>query len=300
MRAEVRVGPAAKKGRSAAKAKSPERKLAERIAKKIAGVENVVAVTLGGSRARGTADRHSDLDLGVYYRAEQKPNIAALRELAAALDDRGAPEAATDFGDWGPWINGGAWLVVDGRRVDWLYRELGHVVQTITDCRAGRISCAYQAGHPHGFHSHTYMGEVALGEVLADPRGILVAMKQLAASYPPGLKRALTDRYLWEAGFALETTAKAAKRGDVPHVAGSLYRCVASLVQVLYAINERWFLNEKGSLDEIAAFERRPREFVEAAEVLTGKPGTTAAQLQASHARAEKLVASVRQLAAGA
>ena len=33
----------------------------------------------------------------------------------------------TAIGDWGPWINGGAWLTVAGTRVDLLYRELDKV-----------------------------------------------------------------------------------------------------------------------------------------------------------------------------
>ena len=77
-----------------------------------------MAVVLGGSAAHGEADERSDLDLGIYYRPERPPSIAALRALAQELDDRHPPDSATDFGGWGPWINGGAWLQIRGKRVD--------------------------------------------------------------------------------------------------------------------------------------------------------------------------------------
>jgi predicted nucleotidyltransferase len=255
------------------KAKSPATKLAEKIAKKVAAIDGVVAVTLGGSHARGAADDASDVDLGVYYRAEKKPAVSALRELARELDDEGKPLAVTDFGDWGPWINGGAWLTVDGKRVDWLYRELGRVVQTIGEVRAGRVTVDYQPGHPHGFHNHMYMAEIALAVPLADSMSVIRGLQQLAGEYPPGLKRGILERHLWEAGFTLETAAKPAKRGDVAYVAGALYRAVAALVQVLFALNGRWFVNEKGSVAATARFERAPKRFAEIVEKTLGKPG---------------------------
>jgi hypothetical protein len=54
----------------------------------------------------------------------------------------------------GPWINGGAWVQVEGLPVDWLYRELGQVLRVIDECRAGRSSVYYQTGYTHGFRTH--------------------------------------------------------------------------------------------------------------------------------------------------
>src|SRR5262245_738211 len=98
--------------------------LAERLAQRLAATRGVVAVVLGGSRARGDTGPDSDVDLGLYYDPERPLDVPALRRLAAEVDDRGAPEAITEPGEWGPWINGGAWLQVEGHRVDWLYKDL--------------------------------------------------------------------------------------------------------------------------------------------------------------------------------
>ncbi len=269
--------------------------LAQRIAERLGRIEGVTAVALGGSWARREAHPDSDVDLGIYYRAEHRPSVEALRELGQELDDRHAPEAVTDFGEWGPWINGGAWLQNEGRRVDWLYRDLDLVAQTIDACRAGRVTCDYQPGHPHGFHNHMYMGEVHICQPLYDPSEELPALKALTADYPPLLKRALIDKYLWEAEFALGTSRKPAERGDVFVVAGCLFRCVACLVQVLFALNEQYFVNEKGSVRAVDSFTRRPERFGEVVSAVLAEPGHGADQLCASVQRLERLVQTVRQ-----
>jgi predicted nucleotidyltransferase len=45
----------------------------EHLAGRLAAIPGVVAVTLGGSRARGTARADSDWDFGLYYRGSIDP-----------------------------------------------------------------------------------------------------------------------------------------------------------------------------------------------------------------------------------
>ncbi len=82
--------------------------LARRIAERLGEIEGVVAVALGGSWARGQAHPGSDVDLGVYYRDEHRPSTDELHRLAQELGYRYPTQTVTDFGGWGPWINGGA------------------------------------------------------------------------------------------------------------------------------------------------------------------------------------------------
>ena len=210
------------------------------MARELAGVPGVVAVTLGGSRARGTADASSDTDLGVYYRGDL--DVAGVRRLAGRYD----PAAeVSDRGGWGPWVDGGGWLTVGGARVDWIYRDLDRVERVAADCAAGRVDCHAQPGHPHGFWSSAYLAEVALAVVLADPAGELAALRLVP--YPEALRAALVERGRWEAGFSLAGARKGAERGDVAWVAGCLYRAVGCLTQARYAAERRWLTTEKGT-----------------------------------------------------
>jgi len=271
--------------------------LAGRVAARLGQIDGVVAVVLGGSRARGQVHDDSDIDLGLYYRSGRRPALTALRALASELDDRHPPDAATDFGEWGPWINGGAWLLIDGHHVDWLYRDLDRVAHMIDECRAGRPTVDYQIGHPHGFHNHMYMGEVHYCRPLHDPSGGLAPLKALTTPYPPLLKRALIEKFLFEADFALMICEKLPARGDVFAAAGNLFRCVACLVQVLFALNETHFINEKGAVCTAAAFALRPDGFGATVSNVLARPGT-AATLQSSVHQLRHLVADVRALCA--
>lgn len=269
--------------------------LAHSLSASLTRISGVRAVVIGGSWARGAGDDSSDLDLGIYYDPEQPLSLDALRALAASLDDSGSGEAVTDFGGWGPWINGGAWLTIGGQRVDWVYRDLAKVQQVFDDCISGKPATYYQPGHPHAFHTPIYMGEVALCLPLADPFGDVAALKARATPYPPTLRRAMMNS-IWEAQFSLDTAHKSAARSDVLHVSGSLFRSAAVLVQVLFALNETYCINEKGALAQTERFALRPSNFASRVQRILSHVGVAAGGLEASVAMFEALVAETRAL----
>ncbi|MEO8607868.1 MAG: nucleotidyltransferase domain-containing protein [Chloroflexota bacterium] len=271
--------------------------LINRIATELSAVEGIIGVVLGGSRARGDAHPDSDIDLGIYYHPDKPPSLDTLRALAARLDDRRSGEVVTNFGEWGPWINGGGWLDIEGQRVDWLYRDYALVKQVIDECCAGNPRVFYQVGHPHGFWTSIYMGEVHLCQPLADPQGALAELKALTNPYPPVLKKAMIERNVWEAGFALDTSRKAAARGDVLYVSGNLFRCAACLVQVIFALNERYCINEKGALKLAASFPICPPDFEAAIANVLANLGNTPHNLSESLDRLAHLMEQVRILA---
>jgi hypothetical protein len=140
------------------------------------------------------------------------------------------------------------------------------------------------------------MGEVHLCHPLYDPRGVVADLKALTTPYPPSLKKALIDRFLWEAGFAVETSHKPASRGEAFYVSGALFRCAACLVQVLYALNERYWMNEKGSVKAAAAFPLTPPDFEASVTHVLGALGTTAETIITRLHEMESLVEAVRGL----
>jgi predicted nucleotidyltransferase len=270
--------------------------LTENLAARLGKVEGIEAVVLGGSHASDTASDDSDIDLGLYYEPDSPPSIAVLNALAAEVDDRHQPDLVTEIGEWGPWINGGAWLIVEGKRVDWLFRDLARVRQAVEDCSAGRITCDYQPGHPHGFHNHMYMAEVHIARVLFECEGALTALQEQTTPYPSRLRAAVIRKYAWEAGFSLEVARKPAARGDVAYVTGSLYRTIACLVQVLFALNERYFLNEKRSVAIASGLPLSPTGSAERAQRALGGAGTVPADLTESLRAADALLAETRSL----
>ncbi|MYY07263.1 MULTISPECIES: nucleotidyltransferase domain-containing protein [unclassified Streptomyces] len=223
-------------------------------------VPGIRAVVLGGSRARGTHRPDSDWDLGLYYRGA--PDTAALAALASAF--QGSPAEVAGPGGWGPWVDGGAWLRVDGVQVDWILRDLDRVEAVWAGCREGRYEVGVQPGHPLGFWSPAYPGEVALGRVLTDPEGELTALRRETAGYPEPLRRALGDA-AWEAEFLVASARKSAPAGDRLHVSLCLSRAIGVLTQSLHAHHRTWCLNEKGALAAAAALPDAPAHFADRA-----------------------------------
>ncbi|KOX34986.1 MULTISPECIES: nucleotidyltransferase domain-containing protein [unclassified Streptomyces] len=259
------------------------------IANRLSEVEGVVGVCLGGSRARGTHAPDSDHDLGLYYRPPL--DTAALRLLAAELT--GGPVEVTEPGGWGPWVDGGAWLGVDGQRMDWIYRDLDRVRRVRRECAEGRFEIGVQPGHPLGFHSPSYVGELALGRVLADPTGELRELQEQARVYPDALRDAFVENARWEAPFILAGARKGAARGDTFYVAGCLFRAVGLLVQALHARAGSWVLNEKGAVQEAGELPSAPPDFTSRAQSLLSALGTTPAALAAALDEADALTAEV-------
>jgi predicted nucleotidyltransferase len=240
--------------------------LINEMVEKIKGVNGVSAIALGGSRARHTHTLKSDIDLCIYYHADETLDLTMLNEVATYFDDTHRSHLLTPLGGWGPWINGGGWLTVQSRPVDLLYRDLKRVATVIEDCRAGEIDIVYQAGHPHGFVSAIYMGEIALCQILWEAGGQVSTLKAQTMPYPARLKQAVITKFGWEIDFGLATARKSIERADVTYAAGSCFRSVVCMLQVLFALNEAYWLNEKGAVALAETFAVRPPDFKERVE----------------------------------
>jgi len=228
--------------------------LLTRIVPRLAEVPGIVGIALGGSRARGTANAASDYDIGLYYGPDEPLDTVRLLDVARELVDDPNTAAITPVGGWGPRIVGGGWLRIGGRKVDLLYRGVEPVRAAISACRAGQVSMDYQPGHPHGFCSAIWMGEVAICRPLHDPRGSIAELKAATVPYPDEMRAALLRMFLWEVLFAIENGEIAIARGDQTHIAGCIYRALCCIGQVLFALNRRYLINEKGALAEAAKF----------------------------------------------
>ena len=265
------------------------------LAERLTSVDGVVGVVLGGSRARGEHVPESDVDLGIYYRDDL--DIAALGALAREV--AGPDAQVTKRGEWGPWVDGGGWLVIggdeagDGLHVDWIYRDVDRVRDAWARAHRGSYDWNSQTGHPLGVPDFGYVGELALAVVLADPTGELAEL-QNAITYPDALREALR-RNLWEAEFLLQIAAKATSRGDSAYVALCLSRALLLCAHALHAHDGRWLVNEKGAVPAAGALPSAPTDFERRVTGLLGQLGKTPEDLRESIDVAEELVGDVRR-----
>ncbi len=102
------------------------------------------------------------------------------RLIVATVRDDGA------FG-WGGVFNGGAWLQVDGRKVDVHYRDLDDVEHQLAEARAGRFGIERLLFYLAGVPTYVVVAEIALNQVLY---GLAAAVAGLSPGPPAGARRA--------------------------------------------------------------------------------------------------------------
>ena len=101
------------------------------IADALYALDGVEAVALGGSRAAGLERPDSDWDFGLYYRGAFDPQ---------QVRDLGYDGYVSELGEWGGGLfNGGAWLRIQGRKVDVMFRDLDVVEHELAQARVGQF-----------------------------------------------------------------------------------------------------------------------------------------------------------------
>jgi hypothetical protein len=70
------------------------------------------------------------------------------------------------------------------------------------------------------------------------------------------------------------------------------------MVQALFALNERYIINEKGSVEAADSLPLRPTNFKETVNSVLARPGEHPEQLETSVGRLENVLAAVERLRA--
>ncbi|GGZ30913.1 nucleotidyltransferase domain-containing protein [Streptomyces poonensis] len=205
------------------------------VADRLAALPAVRAVALGGSRAQGTHGPDSDWDLAIYYRGSFDP--ADLRAL-------GWEGEVSEIGAWGGGVfNGGAWLTIDGRRVDVHYRDLDVVEHELAEATEGRFRVEPLLFHLAGIPSYLVVAELAINRVL---RGELPR----PAAYPEKLRRTAPERWYGTARATLAyARANHAPHGRLTEVAGAIATAALQTAHAVVAGRGEWVTNEKRLLD---------------------------------------------------
>ena len=238
----------------------------DRIAAALEPVACVRAVVLGGSRATGTATAHSDLDIGIYYDSATL-DLDGLNAAARALDDAHRENLICPEGGWGPWVNCGGWLTVDGMPTDLILRDVHRVERVIDETDHGEVASHYQTGHPHAFVNVMYRGELALCQPLWT-RGDFPALKARAEVYPEPMRESLLGAFGFEMGFSAGIAEKSLSTGDSCYVTGHLFRAASAMHQVMFALNRAYCLNEKRASQRVEALPLHPENYARRASAI--------------------------------
>lgn len=194
-----------------------------------AGIE---AVTIGGSRAAGTADDASDWDLGLYYRGQV--DLATLARYGEVHPP----------GSWGRIMNGGAWLTLEGLKVDVMLRDVDVVMHWRREAREGRYEVDALLGYVAGAPTYSLVAELALNRVVV---GTLPAVGE----YPRALAEAGDRRWRAHADFSLTHARMRAERSDVTGTVAQAAKAVLETAHALACRRRQWVPNEKKLVEQV-------------------------------------------------
>lgn len=231
------------------------------IARQLSAARGVVAVALGGSRAQGTERSDSDWDLGVFYRGEL--DLSAIEQHGTVYPP----------GSWGRIMNGGAWLTIDGTRVDVLLRDLDAVEHWSARAERGEFEIDALLGYVAGVPTYSLLAERALSRPLHGPWPDNL-------QYPHALAEQAPTRWRFNAQFALDYAVKHASRGDRVAAVSMAGRAVIEEAHARLCEQRRWVLNEKNIVQvaglaalqaHFAASPSEPQQLVEWVEALRAR-----------------------------
>lgn len=195
----------------------------------LANIPGAIAVVLGGSRADASNDRASDWDLGFYYRG-----AIDLSPLAA----RGTVHPP---GSWGRVMNGGAWLVCGGERVDVLLRDLDVVDHWTHRAQDGEFEVDALLGYLAGVPTYLLTAELASCRRLHGSLAPVPFPPQLAVAAPPRWRSCRT--------FSLEYARALARRGNRIGAIGQTTKAILEEAHAVMCERGQWVCNEKRLID---------------------------------------------------
>ncbi|MBD2701232.1 nucleotidyltransferase domain-containing protein [Spirosoma sp. BT702] len=243
--------------------KLPEekKKLLDNIIYDLKEIDNVKAVVLGGSYAVGTATATSDLDIGIYYSNAAPFSIESVKSIAQKYAVE--KPTVTGFYEWGPWVNGGAWIKTNHGEVDFLYKNIEQITSTIENAKNGVWENHFEQQPPYGFSSIIFLAETQSCISLYDPDSVIGKLKKAILIYPEKLKKSVVQQSLWSAEFTIWQADNFAKKQDVYNTIGCLTRAVKSIVTALFSINELYPMGDKRAIDILEKSNQIPEKFRE-------------------------------------
>ena len=207
------------------------------IIQRLAG-DQPYAISVGGSLGKGTWDSRSDIDFRLFCeRVPQQPERWA--ETNAAIERWGQQGVMID-GVWPRTIAEidtalDAWLAGSAQPQPMVWTVWGYRIL------------------PDIYHQHTIL----------DPYSIIAGWKERLRVYPPALKGAILKQNLaslryWRQDYHY---AHKVQRGDVVFLAGLTSKLVHEMIEILFALNETYFVGDGSNLAFAEKFHILPEDF---------------------------------------
>ncbi len=197
------------------------------------------AISVGGSQGKGTWDERSDVDFRLFH----EHDLPLPNEW---------PELWVEFNAAvAHWAGRG--VIVDGiwpRRID-------EVDAALDRWLAGDAEPEDMLWTIWGYH---LLPDIYHQAIIDDPYNIIGTWKARLRIYPPVLKQALLKKHLasvryWRDDYHYRNKVR---RGDVVFLAGLTTKLVHDVMQILFALNETYYIGDGQNLEYAARLSVKP------------------------------------------
>jgi|WetSurMetagenome_2_1015567.scaffolds.fasta_scaffold168506_2 hypothetical protein len=249
------------------------------ICHKLAGDQRY-AISIGGSLGKGTWDQRSDVDFRLFLDH-------------APLWPHEKPELWADyFAGLERWKEKG--ILIDGVWV----RTVGEIDAALDGWLDGKIQPVPLLWTIWGYY---VLPDIYHQWTIEDPYNIIGGWKQRLGVYPPKLKAAILQKYVesmqyWRGDYHYQNKVE---RGDVVFLAGMSSKLVHEMLQVIFALNETYFVGDGSNLAFVEKFKILPANFSARVQAILypGGPGAVRDQYAGLCSLIDEVVALAAQLA---
>ena len=238
-------------------------KHAERVVDVLGEDGSVMGIVAGGSLAQGGTDRESDVDLLAIV--EELPSVETragwLRRVIREPVDTG-DLARTEEREWDefhwPRDEPEQWMGTGGGLFYLMRSEIEEAVARAHELIVASIG---RERPETAGHLEYLLPDLAQGVVLHDPDGLLTNCQKQLSRYPDSARADLIIHDWHRAEVAInEDIQRAVWRSDFLHAYDRRVEGVRHLVQMLFAMNRRYFRKAKGLEQVLCTFECCPSD----------------------------------------
>ncbi|MES2013576.1 MAG: hypothetical protein V4445_07490 [Pseudomonadota bacterium] len=217
----------------------------------LSAINRVVAVGLGGSRGLALADENSDYDFVIF------------RHSGDRIDSKSIVDAVRPFADLGKIQDtvGFVRLEVSGKKIDIFQKELSLIEREIHMAKAGKFNWSIRQLFPHGDLSTCIISHITFLELCSEKDQCLTKLKKLAEPFPLLLTDSLTKTFATQASISLIHANKIQRPTDMQYYIGLCSAFVFFTNIVLFAINKKYPVIEKGGSRIITSLPNCPRDY---------------------------------------
>lgn len=211
------------------------------ICRRLAG-EQRYAISVSGSLGKGTWDQRSDIDFRLFT-------------------DQAIPWPWQDAGRWSEWHAAVARWKERGVNVDDIWpRPVADIDAALDSWLGGEIKPMPVVWTIWGYH---ILPDIYSQYVVEDPYQLIAGWKARLSVYPPALKQAILKKYAgslryWRGDYHY---ANKVERADPIFLAGMASKLVHEILQILFALNETYFVGDGSNLAFTEAFTILPSNF---------------------------------------